>query len=112
MPIFANRPAPRIAGNRNFWIPSGKNTTRPTSSRTRIDQPGARVAKSAVRQSTFFARFIYPLVAMDKFPGGRNIILALSIVETRYRFAIQYTHLMREDRRPERTSGMNFGARS
>ncbi len=25
-PILAKRPAPRVAGNRNFWIPSERNT--------------------------------------------------------------------------------------
>jgi hypothetical protein len=28
LPIFANRPAPRISGKVSFWIPSGKKTTR------------------------------------------------------------------------------------
>jgi len=34
-PIFSNRPAPRIAGNKNFCVPSDKKTT-PTIKRELI----------------------------------------------------------------------------
>src|ERR1022692_669770 len=45
MPILINRPTPRAAGNKNFWIPSDKNT-QPTISRTKSVAAGALLRRA------------------------------------------------------------------
>jgi hypothetical protein len=43
IPMRVNRPTPRISGKISFWMPSGKNTAKPTIRRIKITHPDARV---------------------------------------------------------------------